>query len=42
MNAPDFYAGERAAIAQVEARLLEIERELAMAYARWESLEALR
>ncbi|MGB1560083.1 MAG: ATP-binding cassette domain-containing protein [Sinimarinibacterium flocculans] len=42
MNAPDFYAGERAAIAQVEARLLEIERELATAYARWESLEALR
>jgi len=42
ISAPDFYAQSRDEIAAVEARLLQLQQQLAAAYARWEALEALR
>jgi len=37
-----FYQKERAAAAAVKARLDELDRQHATAFARWEELEALR
>jgi ATP-binding cassette subfamily F protein uup len=42
MSDPGFYKQEAAAINASQARLAEIEAELAAAYERWEALEALR
>jgi ATP-binding cassette subfamily F protein uup len=40
--APGFYQRESAAVPLVKQRLVAIEREVAIAFARWEELEALR
>ncbi|MGH8457556.1 MAG: ABC transporter ATP-binding protein, partial [Stenotrophobium sp.] len=40
--APDFYAGDKLKIADVQKRLGVVEQELAVVYVRWEELEALR
>jgi ATP-binding cassette subfamily F protein uup len=42
MADPIFYQRERAAAAQVKARLDELDRQHAIAFARWEELEAVR
>ncbi len=42
MADPVFYQRERAAAAQVKARLDELDRQHAIAFARWEELEAVR
>jgi len=42
MADPIFYQRERSAAAQVKSRLDELDRQHAIALARWEELEALR
>ncbi len=42
ISAPDFYQQPREQIAKAEQRLSGIEQDLAAAYTRWETLEALR
>ncbi len=42
MGRPEFYQQSKDAITLVQAKIAESERTLAMAYARWEELEALR
>ena len=42
MGAPQFYQQDKTAISAFQARLAQLDAELAAAYARWEALEALR
>jgi ATP-binding cassette subfamily F protein uup len=42
MGTPQFYQQDKGAIATAQARLAQLDTELATAYARWEALEALR
>ena len=41
MADPSFYQRDRAEIARVNARLEEVEKELARTFERWEALEAM-
>jgi ATP-binding cassette subfamily F protein uup len=42
ISAPDFYQQEKSALNTAQNRIVAIDRELAVIYARWEALEALR
>ena len=42
LSDPEFYKSAGAEVARINARLVELERELAGAYERWEELEALK